>query len=171
MAHKQFKEYLEKQYERINHFPYILGEDKKDDLFSLETVILLNDMLDVQKQMLENLGKLLLKQEVIDKKLTDLQEKTAQISANLQSVKSDVQGIKNNNTQISTNLQNLKEDVQGIKSNNTQISNNVQNLNAKVQNIEETNYRTRESVVELERTLKSVTGGNWNACIRVENTN
>lgn len=150
MAHKQFKEYLEKQYERINHFPYILGEDKKDDLFSLETVILLNDMLDVQKQMLENLGKLLLKQEVIDKKLTDLQEKTAQISANLQSVKSD---------------------VQGIKSNNTQISNNVQNLNAKVQNIEETNCQTRESVVELERTLKSVTGGNWNACIRVENTN
>ena len=144
------KKELEERYNSIDYLPYIPGnrEIGREDLFSLETIILLNDILDVQKQMLDNFNKLLLKQEVLDKKLTDLQDKT---------------------TQINTNLQNLKADIQGIKNTNSQLSNDIKNLQANTQNLVQNSRQTKQDVAEIENTLKCVTKGSYKKCIRVEN--
>lgn len=126
MAHTQLKNYLEGIYNKTTHFSEIPVNEKvmsdgkvqksisKEDMFSLETVILLRDLLDVEQQMLAAINKINTQQTVLEQKLNNLQTQVTQLSNNTQKIENNMQNVEKKVESIEYNTRKTKEKLDNV---------------------------------------------------------
>ncbi|MBQ7603162.1 MAG: hypothetical protein IJU58_03405, partial [Clostridia bacterium] len=111
-THDNLRRYLEQLSTRTTHYDIIPITEttekdgsvrkaiNKEDMFSLETVLLLQDLLAVEKQMLAALNKLNTQQTVLEQKLNNLQTQLTQMNTNVQNLQNNVRKIAESNEEI-----------------------------------------------------------------------
>lgn len=120
-THNNLRRYLDQLSTKTTHYEIIPITEKpqkdgsvqktigKEDMFSIETVTLLQDLLDVQKQMLAALNKLNAQQVTLEQKLNNLQNQVAQLNNNAQQIKNEISNIDNNTAKTREKIEAVTE--------------------------------------------------------------